>query len=101
MRRRVVRPRWFAGRDRDPAAGRDRESAALIAPAAGDGRGTRRNPGARDAVRAAAPEGDLESAFFGALQGPQQVTQTADNVFLDGAHGRIVLAPAARDTGAG
>ena len=49
----------------------------------------------------AAPEGDLESAFFGALQGPQQVTQTADNVFLDGAHGRIVLAPAARDTGAG
>ncbi len=50
------------------------------------------------------PQGDFETVFFAALQGPQQVTQTADgsgNLFFDGPKGRIVLAPAARDLAAG
>ncbi len=47
------------------------------------------------------PQGDFETVFFAALQGPQQVTRTTDNLFFDGPKGRIVLAPAARDTGAG
>jgi heat shock protein HslJ len=47
------------------------------------------------------PQGDFETVFFAALQGPQQVTQTADNLFFDGPKGRIVLASAARDTSGG
>jgi heat shock protein HslJ len=43
------------------------------------------------------PQGDFETVFLGALQGPQHVTQTTDNLFFDGPKGRIVLAPAARD----
>jgi heat shock protein HslJ len=47
------------------------------------------------------PQGDFETVFFNALQGPQQVTQTTDDLFFDGPAGRIVLAPAARDTTGG
>jgi heat shock protein HslJ len=46
------------------------------------------------------PQGDFETVFFAALQGSQQVTQTADgsgNLIFEGPKGRIVLAPAARD----
>ena len=47
------------------------------------------------------PQGDFETVLFAALQGPLQVTQTPDNLFLDGPKGRIVLAPAARDLSGG
>lgn len=46
------------------------------------------------------PQGDFESVFVGALQGPLQVSQTADgsgNLVFEGPKGRIILAPAARD----
>ncbi len=47
------------------------------------------------------PQGDFETVLFAALQGPQHVTQTTDNLFFDGPKGKIVLAPAARDLSGG
>jgi heat shock protein HslJ len=50
------------------------------------------------------PQGDFETVFFAALQGPLQVTQTADGsggLVIDGPKGKIVLAPAARDSSGG
>lgn len=46
------------------------------------------------------PQGDFETIFFAALQGPLQVDQRADGsggLVIDGPKGVIVLAPAARD----
>jgi heat shock protein HslJ len=50
------------------------------------------------------PQGDFETVFVNALQGPQQVMQTADgsgDLVFEGPKGRIVLAPAARDLSGG